>query len=140
MKYLYHFSRIIFGGWWLYSGAMHFYDPGWQPMGQEPQAIAFTQAMIDSGLFEWVKMIEIVLGITILADRFMPLTIVALVPLNVVIVYWNFVLEVGTVEYVFGMLSIIFNVILAWPWRRYFWQLFAWNGQADYTFSLHLPR
>jgi len=140
MKYLYHASRIIFGGWWLYSGAMHFIDPAWQPMGQEPGAIAFTQALIDSGLFEWVKVLEVILGITILADRFMPLTIVALVPINVVIVYWNLVLEVGTIEYTFGALSILFNVILAWPWRRYFWPLFAWNGTPDYSLDPRLPR
>ena len=139
MKYLYHFSRIVFGGWWLYSGAMHFIDPGWQPLGQEQAAIDFTLALIDSGLFEWIKVIEIVLGITMLADRFMPLTIVAMIPINVVILYWNFVLEVGTVEYAFGALTIVFNAILAWPWRAYFWRLFAWKGRPDFTFDPLLP-
>ncbi|MBS1240546.1 MAG: hypothetical protein H6R45_1252 [Proteobacteria bacterium] len=80
-----------------------------------------------------------ILGITMLANRFMPLTIVALVPLNVVIVYWNFVLEVGTVEYTFGALSILFNAILAWPWRHYFWQLFTVKGTPDYSLEPHLP-
>ena len=75
-KYVYHASRVIFGGWWLYSGAMHFIDPAWQPMGHEPAAIAFTQALMDSGLFFWVKVLEVVLGITILANRAMPLTLV----------------------------------------------------------------
>jgi uncharacterized membrane protein YphA (DoxX/SURF4 family) len=140
MKYLYHASRIVFGGWWLYSGAMHFIDPAWQPMGQEPEAIAFTQALIDSGLFDWVKVIEVVLGVSILLNRFMPLAIVALVPINVVIVYWNFALEVGTVEYVFGALSIAFNVILAWPWRGHFWQLFSWSGKPDYALFPVMPR
>ena len=60
---------------------------------------------------------------------------VALVPLNVVIVYWNFVLDEGAVEWTFGALSIAFNAILAWPWRRYFWPLFVWKGRADYTLS-----
>jgi len=139
-RYLYHASRVIFGGWWLYSGAMHFIDQAWQPMGQEPGAIAFTQALIDSGLFEWIKLIEILLGITMLANRLMPLTIVALVPINAVIVYWNFVLEVGTVEYVFGALSIFFNAVLAWPWRSYFWPLFTVTGAPDYSSDLRLLR
>jgi len=133
MKYLYHASRIIFGAWWLYSGVMHFVDHDWQPLGQEQAAIDFTLALIASGLFEWIKIIEIVLGITMLMNRWMPATIVALVPINVVIVYWNFVLDEGTVEYVFGALSIVFNVILAWPWRKYFWQLFDYKGQPDYS-------
>ncbi len=138
-RWIYHASRVIFGGWWLFSGAMHFIDPAWQPMGQEPAAIAFTQALIDSGLFTWVKVIEIVLGLTILANRFMPLTIVALVPINLVIVYWNFVLEVGTVEYVFGALSIVFNLILAWPWRGHLWQLLSWRGRPAFSVFPVMP-
>ncbi|HSG35783.1 MAG TPA: hypothetical protein VLA37_14725 [Sphingomonadaceae bacterium] len=140
MKLLYHASRIIFGGWWLYSGAMHFIDPAWQPLGSYEAAINFTVALIDSGLFEWVKIIEIVLGLTILADRFMPITIVALVPINVVIVYWNFVLNPDAIEYVFGALSIFFNIVIAWPWRSYFWPLFSWNGVPDFSLRLDLPR
>ena len=36
MKLLYHFSRIVFGAWFLYSGLAHFLLPGWQPMGSHP--------------------------------------------------------------------------------------------------------
>ena len=138
-KYIYHASRVIFGGWWLYSGSMHFIDASWQPLGQEQAAIDFTLALINSGLFEVVKVVEIILGITILANRFMPATIVAMIPINLVILWWNFVLEIGTVEYVFGVLTIIFNAILAWPWRTYFWQIFAYKGRPDYSMDLRLP-
>lgn len=139
-RWVYHASRVIFGGWWLYSGAMHFIDPAWQPLGQEQAAIDFTLALIASGLFEWIKVIEVILGLTMLANRLMPLTIVAMIPINVVILYWNFVLEVGTVEYVFGALTIVFNAILAWPWRQYFWRLFSWKGVPDYSLDPGLPR
>jgi len=132
-KYLYHASRVVFGGWWLYSGAMHFISPAWQPMGHEPASIAFTRALIASGLFFWVKVLEVILGITMLANRAMPLTLVALVPINVVIVYWNFVLDPAMVDYVFGALSIVFNLVLLWPWRRSFLPLFVWKGRADYS-------
>ena len=131
--YLYHASRLVFGGWWLFSGLMHFLWPGLQPLGDEPAAIAFTKALMASGLFDWIKVIEVVLGVTMLLNRAMPLTIVALVPLNVVIVYWNFVLDEGAVEWTFGALSIVFNVVLAWPWRRYFFPLVVWRGEPDYA-------
>ena len=55
-----------------------------------------------SGLFDWIKPIEVVLGLTMLLNRAMPLTIIALVPLNAVIVYWNFVLDEGAVEWTFA--------------------------------------
>ena len=132
---LYHASRLVFGAWWLFSGLMHFLWPQLQPLGDEPGAIAFTLALISSGLFTWVKMIEVLLGLTMLANRAMPLTIIALVPLNVVIVYWNLVLDKGAVEWTFGVLSIVFNLVLAWPWRHYFRTLFAWRGRPDYSLA-----
>jgi hypothetical protein len=138
-RWVYHASRVIFGGWFLYSGLAHFLIPGWQPMGSHQPAIDFTQALIDSGLFTWVKIIEVVLGATILANRLMPATIVALVPINVVICYWNFVLDHGAVEYTFGILTIVFNAILAWPWRACFWPLFEWAGRPDYSLAAILP-
>ena len=137
--YLYHASRVIFGGWWLFSGLMHFFWPHLQPLGNEQPAIDFTLALMASGLFDWIKVLEVILGVTILLNRAMPLTIVALVPVNLVIVYWNFVLDQGLVEWTFGALSIAFNAILAWPWRRYFWPLFVWKGQADYSLDPGLP-
>ena len=97
ITWAYHIARVIFGGWWLYSGAMPFIDPAWQPLGQEQAAIDFSLAMINSGLMVWVKVAEIVFGILILANRMMPLAAIAVVPINFVILYWNFVLDEGYV-------------------------------------------
>ena len=133
LKWIYHFSRIIFGGWWLFSGVMPFIDPAWQPMGQEQAAIDFTVALIESGLMVWVKVAEIVFGLLILANRAMPLAIIGIIPINLVILYWNFVLDEGAVEYTFGALTVFFNAMLAWPWRRYFWPMFVWQGRPDFS-------
>lgn len=138
-KWIYHLSRVIFGGWFVYSGVMPFIEPSWQPLGQEPAAIDFSLALISSGLMNVVKVFEIVLGLCILANRGMPWTLVLLAPINGVIVYWNLVLDEGMVEYTFGALTIAFNVILAWPWRRYFWQLFTWRGHPDYSMKAYWP-
>jgi len=140
VKSLYHFSRIVFGGWFLYSGLAHFLIEGWQPLGSHQPAIDFTRALIASGLFTWVKLIEIVLGVTMLANRLMPLTIVALVPINLVICYWNFVLDPGWLTDAFAVATIFFNAVLAWMWRDYFWQLFTWKGAPDYSLDPRLSR
>lgn len=133
MKIAYHLSRVLLGTWFLFSGGWHFLWPWLQPMGNTPEAIAFTKALLASGLFDWVKAIEVVTGVTMLLNRAIPLTIVAIVPLNVVIVYWNLVLDHGVVEDTFATLTIVFNAVLAWPWRRYFWPLFVFNGAPDYS-------
>ncbi|WP_336981904.1 hypothetical protein [Altererythrobacter fulvus] len=139
MKYIYHFCRLLFGAWFLFSGLWHFFWPWLQPMGNTPEAIAFTKALLASGLFDWVKAIEVVTGITLLLNRAMPLTILAIVPLNIVIVYWNVALDEGLVEWTFAALTIVFNAVIAWPWRSYFWRLFTWKGAADYSLEPRLP-
>ncbi|AKH43903.1 hypothetical protein FHS61_002690 [Altererythrobacter atlanticus] len=139
-KWVYHAVRVIFGGWWLFSGLMHFLWPHLQPLGDEKPAIDFTLALMASGLFEWIKVIEVVLGVTILLNRAMPLSIIALVPVNIVIIYWNLVLDTGMTEWTFGILSAIFNIILIWPWRHYFWPLIVWKGRADYGMEPGWPQ
>jgi hypothetical protein len=139
-RWVYHVSRVVFGAWFLFSGLAHFLIPGWQPMGVHQPAIDFTQALIDSGLFTWIKVLEVVLGVTMLANRLMPLTVIALIPLNVVICYWNFVLDPGLIDYVFGVLTIVFNAVLAWAWRGYFWPLLAWRGKPDYSLDPGMPK
>jgi hypothetical protein len=139
MTYLYHFCRVLFGAWFLFSGLWHFFWPWLQPMGTTPEAIAFTKALLASGLFDWIKAIEVVTGVTLLLNRAMPLTIIALAPINVVIVYWNVVLDRGLVDWVFTVLTIVFSAVIAWPWRGYFWPLFVWKGTADHSLDPHLP-
>lgn len=139
MRLAYHASRLIFGGWWLFSGLMHFVWPHLQPLGNEQPAIDFTLALMASGLFDWIKVIEVLLGITLLANRFMPLTVIALVPINIVIVYWNFVLDEGIVEWTFGLATIVFNAVLAWPWRHKFAPLLSWNDRPDYGLNWPMP-
>ena len=131
MRWLYHISRVIFGGWWLFSGLMHFLWPDLQPLGDEQPAIDFTLALMASGLFDIIKVLEVVLGVLMLLNRAMPLMLLVLVPINLIVVYWNFVLDEGAVEWTFGALSILFNVVLAWPWRAYFWPLLAWRPAPD---------
>jgi len=83
----------------------------------------------------WVKVAEIVLGLLILANRMMPLAAIAVIPINFVIIYWNFVLDEGVVEWTFGGLTVLFNVILLWPWRRYYWRLLSWKGRPDFSLA-----
>lgn len=136
MNWFYHISRVVFGAWWLFSGLWHFFWPEIQPLGNEQPAIDFTLALMASGLFDWIKAVEVLVGISLLANRLMPLTILAVIPINAVIVYWNFVLDRGVVEWTFGALSIVLNAIIVWPWRAYFWEMFVFKGKPDYSLTL----
>jgi len=135
LTYIFHAVRLLLGLGWLLSGLMHFLAPSLQPMGHTAAAHDFTVALMQSGLFDWIKAIEIGLGLALIANRAMPLAIVALIPINLVIAYWNLVLEGGVIGWIGGALTILPTAVVVWPWRRYFWPLFILKGEADYSLA-----
>lgn len=133
MRVTYHIGRIIFGLWFLFSGAEYFFPSlGLQPLGNQPLAQEFSLTLIHSGLFAWIKAAEVLIGLFCLADRAIPLVAAACLPLTVVIGWWNFVLEGGVVPWVFGIATAVINLILLWPYRRLYCPIITWHPARDY--------
>lgn len=135
MRGLYLVSRFVFGAWWLYSGLnpwMHFFE---QPYGNTDIAIEFTRALENSGLLHIVKVMEVAQGAMILAGVMMPMAIATALPLSIIIAYWNFILTPGTVEIVFGVLTLGFNIILMFAYWSYFKGFFDLNGKLEPMFK-----
>lgn len=128
MKIAYTIARLAFGAWFLFSGVEYFLPLGLQPLGKTALAQEFTLAMIHSGLFAWIKIIEVIVGILTLINRGILPAALACAPLTVVIAYWNFVLDPGVVEYSFGLATILCNAILIWPFRERLWPLLLWKA------------
>ncbi len=128
MKIAYTIARLLFGAWFLFSGAEYFTPFNLQPLGTTAIAQEFTLALIHSGLFAWIKVIEFVVGALVLANRGVFTAAVACVPLTVVIAYWNFVLDPGLVPDLFGIATIGLNAILIWPNRDRLWPLLLWKS------------
>jgi hypothetical protein len=132
MRIAYHVCRLIFGLWFVYAGAEYFLPQFVQPLGESAQAQAFTVAMIESGLFAWVKAAEFVSGVLCLANRWMAFIVPATLPISIAVAYWNFVLEGGFVPFLFGIVTLGLNLALLWPWRKLYRPLFAWKPGAEY--------
>jgi hypothetical protein len=120
-------ARIVFGGWFLFSGIEYFTPFHLQPLGNTPLAHEFTMALIHSGLFAVIKVMEVVIGALILINRGVLPAALACAPLTVVIAWWNFVLEPGVVEYVFGIATILLNALFLWPYRAQLIGLLVWR-------------
>jgi uncharacterized membrane protein YphA (DoxX/SURF4 family) len=130
MKIAYTITRILFGAWFLFSGVEYFLPLGLQPLGNTPLAKEFTLALIHSGLFAWIKVIEIIIGLLALINRGVLPAALACLPLTAIIAYWNFVLDPGLVEYSFGIATIICNALLIWPFRERVWPLLLWHSKT----------
>jgi uncharacterized membrane protein YphA (DoxX/SURF4 family) len=112
MKYLTLVGRVALGAWFVVGGLNYWLRFLPQPIGATQVARQFTMALIDSHLFAVVKAIEVLAGACILFDLYAPLMLVSLLPISVVIVFWDVMLDRETVELIFGPLVLVVNALL----------------------------
>jgi uncharacterized membrane protein YphA (DoxX/SURF4 family) len=84
-------AQFFFGGWFLAHGLNYWLGFFPQPHGSSPISHELITALIDSGLFTVVKAVEVLTGIMMLLDLFVPLAIVMAVPVALSIAHLNFV-------------------------------------------------
>ncbi|MBU0554549.1 MAG: hypothetical protein KKD64_05875 [Alphaproteobacteria bacterium] len=82
--------RIYFGGHLLWS-CIRFWFTEMQPSGapQHPIAGPFLESLFATGIFPAVKVVEGIVGVLLLSNRFVPLALVLEVPTSVTIFYLN---------------------------------------------------
>jgi uncharacterized membrane protein YphA (DoxX/SURF4 family) len=76
-------AQFFFGGWFLVHGLNHWFHFFPQPPGSSPQGAALIGALIESGMFDLIKAMEVVTGALMLANRLVPLAIVLAFPVGV---------------------------------------------------------
>jgi uncharacterized membrane protein YphA (DoxX/SURF4 family) len=120
MKYLTLVGRVALGVWFIIGGLNYWLLFLPQPIGATEVARQFTMALIDSHLFAVVKAIEVLAGACILLDLYTPLMLVALLPISVVIFFWDVMLDRETVELTFGPLVLLVNGLLMLAYYDYY--------------------
>lgn len=127
MKIGYLAVRLIFGLWFTGAGLEFFLPYNLQPLGQSALAQQFTLALIHSGLMILVKIIELVAGLFILANRGVLPAALAALPISVVVSYWNIILDPLPADFFFGVMTPLFNLILLLPYRAELTRLWVWR-------------
>ena len=123
--------RILFGLHMLLNGAnffWHFFDV---PPPQNPLATQFMRAMVDTGvIFNAVKVTEVVTGIALLANRFVPLALVAALPVSMNVFFVD-VFLIGTWfgGYVLGIGTLALNVALLLAYLKYYRPMLVFKAQ-----------
>lgn len=91
MKYVVIGVRILFGVWFIMSG-LRYWQPD-MPMGRTMVAIDLMNALVDSQLMLIVKLIELGVGLLLVANVFVPLALIIGFPVTVVVAYVCLVIE-----------------------------------------------
>lgn len=114
MRYLVWLLRLGFGAWLVPAGLNHFYPLFFQPMGNQPESTALITALIDSGMFAWVKALEICVGICLITGWRVPLALAMLLPVSFNVWYWDVPLQGwDSVSAYYGWAVLGANVLLA---------------------------
>jgi predicted SnoaL-like aldol condensation-catalyzing enzyme len=105
--------QFFFGGWFLAHGLNHWLEFFPRPSGSSPLARELIGALNHSGLFIIVKAIEVVTGVLLLANRFVPLAIIAAFPVALSIAHLNLVANRDLTSHVVGILAIALLGVVA---------------------------
>jgi len=118
MKYLIWFSRLLFGSWMVANGMNHFVYLWPQPLGGIPVSKDFTIALIDSHLFDLVKAIEVLAGVSALTGIYAPLMMVVGLPVSFVVFYYGAVINHSKGGHGYVVLGTNLLICLSY-WKNY---------------------
>jgi uncharacterized membrane protein YphA (DoxX/SURF4 family) len=113
-------ARVLLGVVFLVFGLNYFLGFIPQPP-PGPAAGALLGAFVESGyLMTFIKVTEIVAGALLLAGRWVPLALVALVPITLNVFLFNLLLDPAVPGVVLGTAVLGLNAFLAWAYRAYY--------------------
>jgi uncharacterized membrane protein YphA (DoxX/SURF4 family) len=120
-------ARVVLGLVFLVFGLNYFL----QFLPMPPQAGAaesFTTGLFLSGyFFPFLKSMEVLIGIALLANLLVPLVLVILMPITINILLFHVFL---TDNIALSVVMIGLQLYLAWAYRDYYYQLFTSKGLA----------
>jgi uncharacterized membrane protein YphA (DoxX/SURF4 family) len=130
MKYGVWFIRLLFAAWMIPAGLNHFIPLFPQPMGSKPLSHELIVALLDSHLFDLVKAVELLAGISVLTGFYTPLALVMCMPVSFCVFFWDTPLEGWTSRAaIFGISVLVCNVLLCLTYFRSYRSMFAARSQ-----------
>lgn len=130
--------RLFLGAWMVNSGYSYWAQvfglpPAFpQPLGTLPLSNQMLVTMIEVGLFDFVKTIEIIGGLCLIFGVFVPLATLVLLPVSAIVFYNAIFLNLRTdrlldVTYM-GVSCLYMNVIIALAHIRYYLPMLAFRS------------
>ncbi len=99
-------------------------------MGSQPLSQELIVALLDSGLFDLVKAVELIAGICILVGFYTPLALIVCLPVSFCVFYWDAPLEGwGSRAALFGYATLLCNVLLILAYARSYRMMFPLKAE-----------
>lgn len=118
--YLVFALQMFFGAWFFLHGINYYVEWVKQPPGAASLTRDLISALIATGLFDVVKIMEIIIGIALMFNRFVPLSVLAALPINVVIFWSGFVLKADFQGRATGITIVVIMVVMLYACYPYY--------------------
>jgi len=139
MKYGVWFVRLLFAAWMIPAGLNHFYPLFPQPMGSQPLSQELIVALLDSHLFDLVKLVELVAGLAVLLGFYAPLLLLICMAVSFGVFYWDAPLEGwGSTAAIYGYSVLLANVLLCLAYYKSYQPMFTMRAEPATKKSLAL--
>ena len=111
-------ARILLGSAFVIFAANYFipFLPPHAP--PPPDAMSFLGALVSSGFLTFIKAIELVTGMVLLSNRFVPLALALLAPILVGITAFHVLLQPSGLPIPLALVAL--ELVLAWSYRDAF--------------------
>lgn len=134
------FLRLYLGAWMIVSGASYWlhqlgYQPIFpQPFGSLPDSNKMLITFVEIGLFDLVKTLEIVGGVFLVCNIFVPLGLVILFPISGMVFYNAIFLNhrydgLLSLTYM-GTACLYMNVVLLLAYIKYYLPMLSFNART----------
>lgn len=131
MRYAVWLLRLGFAAWLIPAGINHFWPLFPQPPGNVPVSQDVLAALVDSGLFNLVKAVEVFAGLALLVGWRVPLALVMLLPVSFNVWYWDTALQGWhSVSAPYGWAVLGANVLLLLAWWPCYKPLFSATAKS----------
>ena len=133
MRYAVWFVRLIYAAWMIPAGLNHFIRLYPQPTGNMPLSTEVFTALIDSGMFTFVKAVELVAGLAVLFGFRLPLFLLMVLPVSFTVWYWDTELQgwwTGSAVYGWAVLGC--NVTLCLAYLSSYQDMFARGARPQW--------
>lgn len=122
-------ARIVLGSWMIVNGLNHWIDIFPQPLGNNLAWAGYMVSLIESGLFGVVKFLEIIGGLMLIFNIFVPLGLMILMPLSAVIIYNGGYLAGKWFEpFYMGTHCFYLNAFLMVAYVKYYFPMLGFNS------------
>lgn len=119
--------QTFFGAWYLMHGLNYYVEWVKQPPGAASLTRDLISALIATGLFDLVKIMEIIVGIALLANRFVALSVLAAIPINGVIFWSGMFLKADFQGRATATVILLIMAVMIYAVYPYYRSFFTWK-------------